>query len=224
MGILHSRRSPADRAPRRRGGSPWWERPREGDERIVLHVGCGKPNPRALHETFRSPQWRELRLDLDPDPALRTDIVASIVDMSPVGSETVDAVWSSHNLEHVFVHEVPLVLAEFRRVLRPGGFALVTVPNLQYVASALAKGRLEDPLFETEAGPITPLDMLYGNTRWISEGNEFMAHRTGFTARTMTQKLRDAGFDEVNVRQAGDQLVARAARAAGGRSLASGAA
>lgn len=206
MGILRSRRASAGR-----NGDAWWERPRAASERVVLHVGCGKPNPDALHETFRTPDWRELRLDIDPE--VGADIVASIVDMAPVRSETVDAVWSSHNLEHVYPHEVRLVLREFRRVLRPGGFALVSVPNLQYLANALAKGRLEDPLFDTQAGPVTPLDMLYGNTRWLAEGNEFMAHRTGFTARTMSQKLRDAGFAEVSVTQSADQLFGRGVRA-----------
>jgi predicted SAM-dependent methyltransferase len=81
----------------------------------VLHVGCGPPNPQALHATFRSDGWRELRLDINP--AVEPDIIASMTQMDAVASGSVDAVWSSHNLEHPYAHEVPLALAEFYRVL-----------------------------------------------------------------------------------------------------------
>jgi SAM-dependent methyltransferase len=168
--------------------------------RLVLHVGCGPPDEENLHERFRVPGWRELRLDIDP--LMRPDIVGSMVDMGDVvPSEAVDALWSSHNIEHVFAHEVPQVFAEFLRVLRPGGFALVTTPDLQRAAERIASGRLEDPLYEADAGSITPLDMVYGHGREISRGFHFMAHRTGYTARTLERKLRDAGFADVRVRR-----------------------
>jgi SAM-dependent methyltransferase len=168
--------------------------------RLVLHVGCGPPDEDNLHERFRTPEWRELRLDIDPQ--MRPDIVGNMVDLDEVvPSESVDAVWSSHNIEHVYAHEVPQVFAEFLRVLRPGGLMLVTTPDLQRAAERIASGRLEDPLYEAEAGPITPLDMVYGHGREISRGFHFMAHRTGYTSRTLERKLRDAGFDDVRVRR-----------------------
>ena len=88
--------------------------------KIVLNVGCGYPLRQKLHRHFHGPEWREIRLDLDP--AVRPDIVCSITDMSPVAADCVDAIWSSHNLEHLQRHEVPLALAEFVRVLKPWVF------------------------------------------------------------------------------------------------------
>lgn len=167
--------------------------------RLVLHVGCGPRNPATLHKTFHGPEWHEVRLDINP--GVNPDIVGTIVDMSGVDSESVDAVWSSHNLEHVYAHEVPLVLGEFYRVLRPGGRALVTMPDLQSIGEALARGKLEDPLYDSPAGPIAALDMLYGHGGSITGGNEYMAHRTGFTARTLTKKMNRAGFVDVEVRR-----------------------
>jgi hypothetical protein len=64
-------------------------------DRVVLHVGCGECE--ELHPTFRAPGWREVRLDIDPE--VQPDIVASIVSMPMVPSGSVDAVYSSHNLE-----------------------------------------------------------------------------------------------------------------------------
>jgi protein O-GlcNAc transferase len=167
--------------------------------KLVLHVGCGPPSPETLHERFSNPAWREVRLDLNPD--MEPDIVANIVDMHPVPSESVDAVWSSHNIEHVFAHEVPRVFAEFLRVLRPGGHVLLTTPDLQFAAERIARGRLEEPLYQSMAGPIAPIDIVYGHTSSVAIGNEYMAHRTGFTASTLARKLREAGFARVDVRR-----------------------
>ena len=83
--------------------------------RRVLHAGCGHPDPRKLHARFRTAQWEEIRLDIDP--ATRPDIVADMRDMSVVETHSMDAVWSSHSLEHLHAHEVPTALAEFARVL-----------------------------------------------------------------------------------------------------------
>lgn len=167
------------------------------DTRIVLHVGCGPRDPESLHPKFRGPDWREVRLDIDS--GVEPDIVSSIVDMSSVPSTAVDAVWSSHNLEHVYAHEVATVLDGFHRVLRPSGTLLVTLPDLQEVAKRIALGRLEDPLYTSPAGPIAPLDVVYGHRPPIERGNDFMAHRTGFTAKTLKAKLVAAGFEGVQV-------------------------
>jgi len=183
--------------------------------RLVLHVGCGPPYAGNLHDRFKGEEWRELRLDIDPKQV--PDIVADMTDMrDAVPSESVDAVWSSHNIEHVFAHEVPLVFAEFLRVLRPGGAALITTPDLQRAAERIASGRLEDALYDSQAGPVTPLDMVYGHGREISRGFHFMAHRTGYTARTLERRLRDAGFADVRVRrESGDLALWADARRAG---------
>jgi len=166
--------------------------------KTVLNVGCGYPARQKLHRHFHGPEWREIRLDLDP--AVHPDIVCSMTDMSPVAAETIDAVWSSHNLEHLQRHEVPLALGEFIRVLKPHGLLLLTLPDLQQVAQLIVEDRLEDHAYYSSSGPITPLDMMFGHTASLARGNPFMAHRTGFTARTLQKVLVGAGFVEVSLR------------------------
>jgi predicted SAM-dependent methyltransferase len=170
-------------------------------QKIVLNVGCGYPLRQKLHRHFYGPEWREVRLDLDP--AAQPDIVCSITDMGPVSANTIDAVWSSHNLEHLQRHEVPLALGEFIRVLKPGGLLLLTLPDLQQVARLVVDDQLEDLAYQSPSGPVTPLDMIFGHTASLARGNWFMAHRTGFTARTLHQALVAAGFVEVRLRAGG---------------------
>jgi SAM-dependent methyltransferase len=163
--------------------------------KTVLHVGCGAPNPKKLHRRFREPGWREVRLDIDP--AVKPDIVSSMTDMSVVPAGSVDAVWSSHNVEHLEAHQVPLALREFFRVLKPGSFVLITLPDLQAVAALVANDKLEDVVYVSPAGPIRPLDILFGHAALIARGNSFMAHRTGFTASTLSKALTRARFVRV---------------------------
>lgn len=167
--------------------------------RIVLNVGCGYPLRQRLHPHFHGPEWRELRLDIDP--AVGPDIVCSMTEMTPVTSESVDAVWSSHNLEHLYRYEVPQALSEFCRVLKPQGLLLLTLPDLQQVAELVAADRLEHESYMSPSGPVTPLDIIYGHTASLARGNRFMAHKTGFTASTLGKLLFEAGFVEIRLRR-----------------------
>jgi hypothetical protein len=158
----------------------------------VLHVGCGVFESEKLPLMFRQENWREIRLDIDPD--VKPDVIASITDMRVISDAAVDAVYSSHNVEHLYPHEVPLALREMNRVLKPGGFAFIKLPDLQEVARYVAEGKLEDPLYISPAGAIAPLDILYGHRPALARGNTFMAHRTGFTGTTLAAALVAAGF------------------------------
>lgn len=163
-----------------------------------------------LPPEYLTPDWHEIRLDIDPD--VDPDIVADIVDMPVVRTSTVDGIWSSHNLEHVFAYQVPMVLGEFLRVLRPRGVANVQVPDILMPAKAAAQGRLEATLYTSPAGPVTALDMLFGYGPAIARGEHFMAHRTAFTRQTITKKFLDAGFDDVRVVSRGGALWVTARR------------
>ncbi len=180
-----------------------------GGVKTVLHVGCGPYNRAKLHKTFHGPGWRELRLDIDPQVA--PDIVASMT-VLPLAGQGVDAVWSSHNLEHLFAHEVAVALGEFHRDLKPDDFALITLPDLQKVAELVAADSLEETAYVSPAGPIAPLDIIYGHRASIASGNRFMAHRTGFTAKTLRNALVHAGFGQARVSRSGFDLWAFATK------------
>lgn len=169
--------------------------------RRVLHVGCGYPSPGKLNAVFTEGDWTEVRLDIDP--AVSPDILGSITDMAAVPDGWADAVWSSHNIEHIHAHEVPRALSEFRRVLRPGGFALITCPDLDLAARILADLGPETVVltYGDDAKPMTPIDIIFGSREQIASGRTYMAHKTGFTQQTLFQALVSAGFAGAEVRQ-----------------------
>lgn len=157
-----------------------------------LHVGCGTKHKNATTQGFNHADWKETRLDIDP--RVTPDVVGNITHMPDIAAHSMDAVFSSHNIEHLHAHEVPLALNEFFRVLTNDGFLVLTCPDLQAVAAWIADDRLLQPAYTSAAGPITPLDMVFGFQAAIAHGNTHMAHRCGFTQTVLQASLKHAGF------------------------------
>jgi hypothetical protein len=160
-----------------------------------LHIGCGQKRKNQTTRGFGTPEWNELRFDIDE--AVQPDIVGTMLDMSAVESASVDAIFSSHNIEHLYPHEVPVALKEFLRVLKPEGFLVLTCPDLQSVAKLIAEDKLTEPAYTVAAGTITPLDILYGWRKPMAKGNLYMAHKCGFTRKVLIGTLQSCGFKTV---------------------------
>jgi SAM-dependent methyltransferase len=159
--------------------------------KTFLHVGCG-PQYKSEIKGFDNENWKEIRFDIDEK--VNPDIVGTLLDMSAVETGSVDAIYSSHNIEHVFPHEVPIVLREFHRVLKDDGMVVLVCPDLQSVCEAVVDDKLLQPLYESPAGPISPIDILYGHRPAIARGNEYMAHKGGFTYSVLNDAFIEAGF------------------------------
>ena len=174
------------------------------DTKKFLHVGCGPKYKNSTTPAFASEDWQEVRLDIDK--SVNPDIISSVLDLSTIDSESFDAIFSSHNIEHVFAHEVPIMLKEFLRVLNPDGFFVVNCPNLIPVARLIVEDKLTEPAYVSPAGPISPLDILHGHGASIERGNEFMAHKTGFTPKSLNSAFLEAGFKSVGMLARDSQL------------------
>ncbi|CAN7709923.1 tetratricopeptide repeat protein [Pseudoduganella sp. LjRoot289] len=163
--------------------------------KTFLHVGCGPKHNDRTTRGFNTPEWKELRFDIDQK--VKPDIVGTMTDMAAVEDGMVDAIFSSHNIECLYPHEVPVALKEFLRVLKDDGFLVVTCPDLQSVCELVAEGKLVEPVYESGAGPISPLDILYGHRPAMACGNLYMAHRCGFTEKVLSSTLHECGFKVV---------------------------
>ena len=170
----------------------------DGKRKYLLNIGCGTISSKRLPLCFQNDNiWQEIKLDIDPN--VKPDIVADMTDMGMIKNNTIDAIFSSHNLEHLETHMVPIALKEMLRILKFGGFILVNLPDLETIAKLILDGKLENTLYNSLAGPVSPLDMLFGHNLSIQKGNSFMAHRTGFTAKRLGNLLIQAGFKEVRI-------------------------
>lgn len=163
--------------------------------KTLLHVGCGPAKKAQTTNGFNTPAWSELRLDINPN--VQPDIIGTMTDMSGVESASVDAIFSSHNIEHLYPHEVPVALKEFVRVLKSDGFLVITCPDLKSVAKLVVEDKLFDVAYMSPAGPIAAIDILYGHRPQMAEGNLYMAHRCGFTLNVLAGSLQGSGFKSI---------------------------
>lgn len=164
--------------------------------KTLLHVACGHANLTnvplpGFHETG----WRELRIDADQN--VKPDIVGSMVSMAAVPDDFAEAIFSSHGIEHLYWHDVPLALAEFHRVLKDDGFAVTTCPDVQAAAQMIAQDRMFETAYQSAVGPITPFDILYSYRPYVQANPQWMAHHCGFTISTLMAVFREAGFESL---------------------------
>lgn len=162
-------------------------------KRRLLHAGCGK----APLPEWMGPLFDETRLDIDP--AVEPDIVASLADMGDIGP--FDVCMTNHTLEHLYPHEVLPALREIRRVLKPGGGLILSVPDLEGVQPT------DETVYDSPAGPVSGLDMIYGMAR-ITEVSRYNAHHCGFVQATLAGVIEAAGFKNVTVDRVHHNLVA----------------
>ena len=164
----------------------------------VLNVGG---NSKAIPLPAPYADYEHILLDIDPKGT--PDLVCDARELATLEPDQFDAVYCSHNLEHYYRHDVHKVLAGFMHVLKDDGFAHVVVPDIQEVMRLTVERGLdiEDVLYNSPAGPIRVLDVLYGYGKEIEEsGQDFYAHKTGFTKKSLVKALQEAGFKKHFVR------------------------
>ena len=78
--------------------------------------------------------------------------------------------------------------------MKDDGIVVITCPDLQSVCEAVVNDKLLEPFYESPAGQISPIDVLYGHRTLIAQGNEYMAHKGGFTYSALNASFFEAGF------------------------------
>ena len=110
----------------------------------------------------------------------RVDIVGNAKDLSQFEAARFESVYASHVLEHFALSEIPVVLREWRRVLKPGGKLHISVPDLSVLCALYG-----DP-DRTTAERLRIQRMIYG-----AQLDQWDFHKVGFTAETLTSALQN---------------------------------
>lgn len=143
-----------------------------------LHLGSGRK---------RIPGY----LNVDADPQFQPDIVADIDNLAMVETDSVEAIYACHVLEHAPRVEVGFSLREWHRVLRPGGELRVAVPNFKAIVKLYREGVHLERLW----------GLIYGGER-----TGWDHHRVIFDYETLCAYLQRAGFYGMDVYAPGGWL------------------
>jgi SAM-dependent methyltransferase len=177
--------------------------PRDAQPCVLNVGGNNKTIPIPAH--FNG--WRHDLLDIDPRG--KPDLLCDARELDTLPGARYDAIYCSHNLEHYLHHHARRVLKGFLHLLKEDGFADIRVPDIaQVMKHCVAHNTdLDDVLYEspTPGGPIMVRDVLWGWGQQIERsGNDFYAHKTGFTSTSLTRIIEDSGFAEVFIDAAGE--------------------
>lgn len=136
---------------------------------IKLHLGCGKRFiPGFTHVDL-------VHFD-------HVDYLSSIDRLDIFQAETIDLIYNCHVLEHFHRRKVQSVLAEWYRVLKPGGILRTAVPDFE----ALCELYTEKKDLSLVIGP------LIGKQNYL-----YNVHYNIFDYSSLEKQLMDVGFKKI---------------------------
>lgn len=115
------------------------------------------------------------------------DHIGNAKNMSLFGDKTFNVIYASHILEHFdYMEELPLVLKEWNRILKPHGKLYISVPDLDVLASLIQDKSYEFmDIFKT-------MRMIFGG-----QNNPYDFHKVGFNEQILQWYLERNGFHSI---------------------------
>jgi len=136
---------------------------------MKLHLGCGKRYiPGFVH--------------VDSVKFPHVDHVGDIRTLNMIDEGAAELIYACQVLEYFDREEVGAVLAEWKRVLQPGGILRLSVPNFATLATLYGAGFSLDYMLGT----------LYGKIPQSNGG--YIYHRTTYDEPSLVRVLTTAGF------------------------------
>ena len=174
----------------------------------VLQVGFADAASRRLHRNFSGADCKVTTLD----PNGKADIAAPYERLENVRMGQFDAVWSAIVLVRLTPAEGKVALAEWFRVLAPGGTLMLSVPDAILAAELLA-GKQTPSVYAPKLPNVTALDLLYGYN--LKEENSTL-FASAYTPDAMGAALKQAGFTAIRLRREKGGLLALALKPGAG--------
>ncbi len=145
-------------------------------ERFKVHLGCGS-------------KYFEGMINADANLLQRIDLWLDLKNRLPFPDGSVEFLYCSHTLEHLFPDDAIAVLREIRRVLADGGVARIAVPSFER-ALRIAAGE-EEMKFPREFGSHSAQAINY----LFCEGQ----HKYGYSGGVLEAFAKEAGFGTCRV-------------------------
>jgi SAM-dependent methyltransferase len=161
---------------------------------IKLNLGCGK---HLLQGWINVDAVAREGLKTEYTPDVTADVRAL-----PFADDYADEAMAIHVIEHFYVWEVPDLLKEWRRVLKPGGRLVLECPDLTRVLAHLVSR-----LAGFEVPDRFTMWPLYGDP---SYRDPLMCHKWAWTPATLAAEMQRAGF--IGIAEAPAEFHMKAAR------------
>ncbi len=168
----------------------------------LLNLGCGG-------ERWDCPLWThldDLHEQFPPGTPERAQIDASAnyINFSmgkgklPFPDNTFSAILANHVFEHFHAQDAMTIMEDCRRILAPGGFLVVSVPNATYFRSVYAEDSNENwPVLFGVSDPPNPIPTWHEAALW------YVQHAQIFTEDSLWSHFVRAGFPSDNIRIVG---------------------
>jgi predicted SAM-dependent methyltransferase len=137
---------------------------------VHIHLGCGDIDFPGF-------------INVDARPRPHVHFVRKVHDLSIFDDDVADLIYVCHCLEHIPFRKVKDVLAEWRRVLKPGGILRLSVPDFELLLAIYLAN-------ERDIETIQPA--LMGGQDYA-----YNFHFACFDRRYLSKQLTEAGFRDV---------------------------
>ncbi|MDO8666747.1 MAG: methyltransferase domain-containing protein [Gemmatimonadales bacterium] len=158
---------------------------------LKLHLGSG---------TVRLDGW--INIDLETEADLNLDLREGL----PFLAGAARLIYNEHVIEHITVDEGRRCLADWYRVLEPGGVLRIATPDLEYVVERYHDAWRDQAWLQLPEYAFikTRAEMMNVSFRW-------WGHQYLYDGEELERRLRDAGFSSVRRCGYGESTVAELA-------------
>jgi predicted SAM-dependent methyltransferase len=151
---------------------------------LHLHIGCGD-------------RYLPGFMNIDANPRQKIDLWLDVRCGLPFATASVESVYSTHMLEHLFPDELHILLKECVRVLKPGAGIRLIVPSLKSAITAYEENR-SDWFYDSFPRHFDSLGGRFSNFVFC-DGQ----HRAAFDFGYLKEELCKDGFREVEESEEG---------------------
>ena len=133
---------------------------------ICLDIGCGFNKIELVSHRV---------IGLDNRPETKCDIVCDVTNL-PFKRESVDAIYSSHCLEHFKALDIQSILYKWTKVVRKNGDIYIKVPDIKFACRNILN----------DIYTLDEFSILYGKQDYPSN-----FHNTGFTVKLLESWIKE---------------------------------